>query len=253
MSGAEGTTESALFSNHIKEAFEAKVAFQKNVLSGVMGQNFDTSSLTKEGIESLNIMQAAVPGAQQLFSAAEDALKTNNVFSAVPDDVEIDNVTMQVFTDESGRTNFDYRDSDGETIELRTEDGIFTEEFYDDERITGKFARAAATQELQNLRFDTADTAASSVAQSFDFMLSGLSKLDENGEETKVESANTMNLGASLSAFANDIPNAFGSAIDGKFLSLLSINLILPTLILPIFPWYFRLNLENKVWSIEDR
>ena len=28
-----------------------------------------------------------------------------------------------------------------------------------------------------------------------------------------------MNLGASLSAFANDIPNAFGSAIDGKFLS----------------------------------
>ena len=28
-----------------------------------------------------------------------------------------------------------------------------------------------------------------------------------------------MNLGASLSAFANDIPNAFGSAIDSKFLS----------------------------------
>ena len=113
-----------MFSNHIKEAFEAKVAFQKNVLSGVMGQNFDTSSLTKEGIESLNIMQAAVPGAQQLFSDAEEALKTNNVFSGLPDDVEIDNVSMQVFTDESGRTNFDYRDSDGETIELRTEDGI---------------------------------------------------------------------------------------------------------------------------------
>ena len=69
-----------------------------------------------------------------------------------------------------------------QTIELRTEDGIFTEEFFEDERITGKFARAAATQELQNLRFDTADTAATSVAQSFDFMLSGLSKLDENGD-----------------------------------------------------------------------
>ena len=150
-SGTEGTNESALFSNHIKEAFEAKVAFQKNVLSGVMGQNFDTSSLTKEGIESLNIMQAAVPGAQQLFSAAEDALKSNNVFSGVPDDVEIDNVTMQVFTDESGRTNFDYRDSDGEIIELRTEDGIFTDEFFDDERITGKFARAAAHKNFRIL------------------------------------------------------------------------------------------------------
>ena len=98
------------------------------MFSGVMGENFDTG-LTKEGIESLNIMQAAVPNVQQLFSDAEDALLANNIFDAVPEDVELNNVTLEVFSDESGRTNFDYKGSDGETIELRTSDGIFTENF----------------------------------------------------------------------------------------------------------------------------
>ena len=77
----------------------------------------------------------------------------------------------------SGRATFDYT-VDGNTVSLRSDDGIFTQEFYDDERITGDIAKSAAVKELQNIRFSNAEQKApTAIKQSMDFMLKGVSSL----------------------------------------------------------------------------
>ena len=89
---------------------------------------FDTSNLSKEGLESLNVMQQVVPNAEAVFAAAEASL-SNISFAGIEG---ADNVALQVNTDaSSGRAAFNYT-VDGETISLRTDDGLFTQEFYED-------------------------------------------------------------------------------------------------------------------------
>ena len=213
ISGAEpdNTIESKTFSNHIAEALQAKVEFDKNSIGRVM-DGFDTSNLSKEGLESLNVMQQVVPNAEAVFAAAEASL-SNISFAGVEG---ADSVSLQVNTDaSSGRAAFNYT-VDGETISLRTDDGLFTQEFYDDERITGDVAKSAAIKELQNIRFSTAEqNAPTPITQSIDFMLNGVSSLatdsTEKSAEAKLESAKAMNLATSLMAFSNDIPAEFGS------------------------------------------
>ena len=174
---------------------------------------FDTSNLSKEGLESLNVMQQVVPNAEAVFAAAEAKL-SNISFAGVEN---ADNVSLKVNIDaSSGRAAFNYT-VDDQTISLRTDDGLFTQEFYDDERITGD-CKILAVKELQNIRFSTAEqNAPTAITQSMDFMLKGVSSLatdsTEQSAEAKLESANAMNLATSLMAFSNAIPAEFGSAL----------------------------------------
>ena len=181
LSGAESdnTLESKTFSNHIAEALQAKVEFDKNSIGRVM-DGFDTSNLSKEGLESLNVMQQVVPNAEAVFAAAEASL-SNISFDGVEN---ADNVSLQVSTDDSnGRSAFNYT-VDGQTISLRSDDGLFTQEFYDDERITGDVVKSAAVKEIQNIRFSTAEqNAPTAITQSMDFMLKGVSSLATDSTE----------------------------------------------------------------------
>ena len=69
--GATGTVKSDLYPNHIAEAFKAKVEYEKNLIKGVMGDSFDTSNLSKEGLESLSIMREVVDNAETVFKDAK--------------------------------------------------------------------------------------------------------------------------------------------------------------------------------------
>ena len=116
------------------------------------------------------------------------------------------------------------------SVPLRTDDGIFTQEFFDDETITGDVVKAAAVTELQNIRFATAEqNAPSAITQSLDFMLQGVSQLttdsEENSASAKTEAANAMNLSTSLQAFSNSIPAEFGSAPGTSYNSSFSVQL----------------------------
>ena len=93
--GANGTVESNLYPNHLAEAFQAKVEYEKNLIKGVMGQSFDTSNLSKEGLESLSIMQQVVPNAQSVFSEAENKINNANI-----EDVQVN------FSSTTGRMSF---------------------------------------------------------------------------------------------------------------------------------------------------
>ena len=61
---------------------------------------FDTSNLSKEGLESLNVMQQVVPNAEAVFAAAEASL-TNISFDGVENG---ENVSLQVNTDDTSGT-----------------------------------------------------------------------------------------------------------------------------------------------------
>ena len=222
--GATGTVESNLYPNHLAEAFQAKVEYEKNLIKGVMGQSFDTSNLSKEGLESLSIMQQVVPNAQSVFSEAENKINNANI-----EDVQVN------FSSTTGRMSFVSTEG-GSSVPLRTDNGIFTQEFYDDESITGDVVKAAAVTELQNIRFATAEqNAPSAITQSLDFMLQGVSQLstdsEENSSSAKTEAANAMNLSTSLQAFSNSIPAEFGSAPGTSYNSSLVFNFKIKVLI----------------------
>ena len=77
------------------------------------------------------MLQGVIPDAGELFNDAAQTL------SDIP--VE-EGSSMTVTTDEStGRTNFNYEDD--EVVVLRTDDGLFTPEFYEDENITVKLLK----------------------------------------------------------------------------------------------------------------
>ena len=95
--GADGTSDSAIYPNHIAEALQAKVQVQKNKVNGIFGDSFDTENLSKESMAILNAMQGVIPDAGELFNDAAQTL------SDIP--VE-EGSSMTVTTDEStGRTN----------------------------------------------------------------------------------------------------------------------------------------------------
>ena len=158
-------------------------------------------------------MQQVLPNAQNVFADAENKLDNTNISG-----VQID------FSAASGRMSFG---TSGDT--LRTDEGIFTQAFFNDTTSTGDVLKAAAVTELHNNRFATSEQNASAITQSLDFILKGVSQLatddDDTSAEAKVEAANAMYLSTSLQAFSNSIPAEFGSAPGDKYTSSFNVQL----------------------------
>ena len=110
---------------------------------------FDTSNLSKEGLESLNVMQQVVPNAEAVFAAAEASL-SNISFAGVED---ADNVSLQVNTDaSSGRASFNYT-VDGETISFELMMVCSLKSFTMMNVLPVILLNLQLLKELQNMRF----------------------------------------------------------------------------------------------------